>query len=161
MQASVTLAKQNTNLASQKNIIYKIFMYLEILLFSSDKWVQHSAQGRCVSDSHHILCTLVLHLLWPLNKKQNVSLPHRQTNPSMRYRSTEIHQNTIKHFASPGAQLSTRAPRARPVCQSLLKLVMGSSGSLFWIHPSSLCLGVFCLPSSASSSSSHMGMEME
>jgi len=62
---------------------------------------------------------------------------------------------------SPGAQLSTRAPRARPVCQSLLKLVIGSSGSLFWIHPSSLCLGVFCLPSSASSSSSHMGMEME
>lgn len=62
---------------------------------------------------------------------------------------------------SPGAQLSTKAPRARPVCQSLLKLVMGSSGNLFWIHPSSLCFGVFCLPSSVSSSSSHMGMEME
>merc|ERR1719376_1651283 len=61
----------------------------------------------------------------------------------------------------PGAQLSTSAPSAIPSCQLPLKLVMGISGILFWIHPSNRCLGVACTFSSLSSSSSHMGMEME
>lgn len=98
---------------------------------------------------------LVLHLYW--------SLKHTKHDPTLRtYTQIPLHDTGIQRCSpSPGAQLSTRAPRARPVCQSRLKLVMGSSGSLFWIHPNSLCLGVFCLPSSPSSSSSHMGMEME
>lgn len=62
---------------------------------------------------------------------------------------------------SPKAQLSTRAPRALPLCQLVaLKLVMGSCGSLFLIQPSSLVGGSASgLP--APPSSSHMGMEME
>lgn len=43
----------------------------------------------------------------------------------------------------PGAQLSTRAPSALPFLQSLLKLLIGRSGTLFWIQPSKRCLGVF------------------
>lgn len=43
----------------------------------------------------------------------------------------------------PGAQLSTSAPSARPLLQSRLKLVMGRSGTLFWIQPRRRCLGVF------------------
>lgn len=42
----------------------------------------------------------------------------------------------------PGAQLSTSAPSARPLLQSRLKLVMGRSGTLFWIQPRRRCLGV-------------------
>lgn len=88
---------------------------------------------------------------------------------------------------SPGAQLSTRAPRALPSLQSWLKFVMGRSGTLCWIQPRRRCLGVFDSAWSeeqaqvhsevfpldrrtsvrsdeavtSSSSPSHMGMEME
>lgn len=43
----------------------------------------------------------------------------------------------------PGAQLSTSAPRALPLLQSRLKLVIGRSGTLCWIQPRRRCLGVF------------------
>lgn len=46
----------------------------------------------------------------------------------------------------PGAQLSTSAPRAFPFLQSWLKLVMGRSGTLFWIQPKRRCFGVLDSP---------------
>lgn len=70
------------------------------------------------------------------------------------------HWNTHAHTHRPGAQLSTKAPRALPFLQSSLKLLMGSSGTLFWTQVRSRCLGVAFFASS-SSSSSHTGMEME
>lgn len=42
----------------------------------------------------------------------------------------------------PGPTASTRAPMALPSFQSVVKFLMGSSGTLFCTHRSSLCLGV-------------------
>ena len=72
---------------------------------------------------------------------------------------TKTVEAAAKMMTSPGAMESTSAPMARPSFQSVVKFLMGWSGTLFWTQASRRCLGVDSL-GPPGSSSSHTGIEM-